>query len=218
MVCLRHVDHTHKQLDNAPCPDLELRYIETQEVGCGHERGRQECKTETTYAFEPWTDRRYKACDWRFCEERLPGEKHECENGSWMMGRDHSCGIGREEYQWWRHRTAEEEIRVEEKPKEEKPKEQKANKKTRKVIKKETKKENVKPKPAAKTKREDTPQLKVQFADSASADLEMEEGIEKLKIEDSMEDGNKDVGDQRDAKKVKLGKGKVQLEKRVGNN
>ena len=47
----------------------------------------------------------------------------------------------------------------------------------------------------------------------------MEEGIEKLKIEDSMmEDGNKDAGDQRDAKKVKLGKREVQLEKRVGNN
>lgn len=108
---------------------------------------------------------------------------------------------------------------MEEKPKEEKPKEQKADKKTKKVIRKETKKENVKPKPAAKTKREDTPQLKVQFADNASADAEMEEGIEKLKIEDSMmEDGNKDAGDQRDAKKVKLGKREVQLEKRVGNN
>ena len=53
--------------------------------------------------------------------------------------------------------------------------------------------------------------MRVQFADSSSADVEMEEGIEKLMLEDSkMDDGDKDVRDQRDAKKVKL-------EKRVGN-
>ncbi|KAH6674495.1 hypothetical protein B0J14DRAFT_700167 [Halenospora varia] len=33
-ICAKHIDHTRKQVDNAPCPDSVTRHVETTSGGC----------------------------------------------------------------------------------------------------------------------------------------------------------------------------------------
>lgn len=103
LICTKHVDETRKQLNTAPCPDLELRLLETQEGGCGRRVQSRPCKTDTSWTFENWTDHRHRPGSRKFCEERMTG-KHTCDDGRWLLGRDHTCGVGSGEMRWWRHR------------------------------------------------------------------------------------------------------------------
>jgi hypothetical protein len=103
LMCTAHVEYTHKQLTTAPCPNIERRTVETQEGGCGQRVASEPCSTRTTWAFEDWTDHRYREEPRRFCEERRWGS-HLCDDGRWLLGIDHTCGMGRREFRWWRHR------------------------------------------------------------------------------------------------------------------
>lgn len=100
VICMRHVDHTRKQLDTAPCPVLELRAAETLEGGCNK---REQCKTETSWTFEHWSDWRNIEGSTMFCEKRRRGD-HTCDDGRWWPGRSHTCGMGAGVFKWWCHR------------------------------------------------------------------------------------------------------------------
>jgi hypothetical protein len=103
-ICISHVEHTHKQIDNNPCPKIEKRFIETKGGGCDFDVP-CEMKKEEKWVFASWTKGRGDRC---FVENgtRFHGEFAliQCvEEGGWCTEEQHACGIGKGWKGEWRH-------------------------------------------------------------------------------------------------------------------
>jgi hypothetical protein len=103
-VCISHVEHTHKQIDNNPCPEIEKRFAETKNGGCDLDVP-CERKKEERWVFAGWKKGRGDRC---FVENST---RHhggfaliQCvEEGGWHTEEQHTCGIGKGWKGEWRH-------------------------------------------------------------------------------------------------------------------
>jgi hypothetical protein len=95
-ICIPHVEHTHKQIDNNPCPKIEKRFVETRDGGCDLGVACEMTKEEK-WVFAGRKKGRGDKC---FVENgtRFHGEfaLTQCvEEGGWRTEEQHACGIGK---------------------------------------------------------------------------------------------------------------------------
>jgi len=106
LLCLEHIEHTRLQIDDKPCPNLQVRLVQTKDSECGR-LPEVPCINATHYTFATFPRQSRIKFNVKWCEVEN-NEAAKCWDGKMHYTQEHECGFGLTHHkdrvqQMWRH-------------------------------------------------------------------------------------------------------------------